>query len=217
MDRLRGENRVLSTQLEESRESEKELELHAREAKVLVGELKEKVTASKRRITELERAQKDLAEMNRGLQDEVAKAKEEAETAPPPVDKAREEELETQVESLTAKNKALTESLRSYSDPEKFTSIKLRELHQQLQSLEATMREKDRLLSEGGKDQLLLGQELEKVRKEKYESQVSFEKRIKELQELLARETREKEKERQERHFMEEQLAKINKKKWPLW
>lgn len=127
-----------------------------------------------------------------------------------------ETELRAEIETLTSKKNALTETLRTYSDPEKFRDIKLREMHQSIETLRATMREKDNLLSESGKEQLLLGQELEKLRKEKYESQVLYERRIKELQESLQREVREKEKERDERHLLEEQLAKT-RKKWPLW
>lgn len=129
---------------------------------------------------------------------------------------AIETELRVEIEALTSKKNALTETLRTYSDPDKFRDIKLRELHQSIETLRATMREKDNLLSESGKEQLLLGQELEKLRKEKYESQVLYERRIKELQESLQREIREKEKERDERHLLEEQLAKT-RKKWPLW
>lgn len=208
--RLREDNRLLQERLEDAQKAEKEAGGTARDTRLLLVDLKEKLAAGKRRIAELEQGQKDLADLNRSLQDELDKVRSE-----PEVDPGREAELQAKVDSLVSKNQALTESLRSYSDPEKFTTLKLRELHQQLQNLEATMREKDRLLSEGGKDQLLLGQELEKVRKEKYEAQVGFERRIKELQEQLARETREKEKERQERHLMEEQIARTKQKKWP--
>ena len=127
-----------------------------------------------------------------------------------------ERELRAEVEALTSKKNALTETLRTYSDPDKFRDIKLREMHQSIETLRATMREKDNLLGESGQEQLMLGQELEKVRKEKYESQVLYERRIKELQESLQREVREKEKERDERHLLEEQMAKT-RKKWPLW
>lgn len=127
-----------------------------------------------------------------------------------------EKELRAEIDQLTAKKNALTETLRAYSDPEKFRDAKLREMHQSIEAMRATMREKDNLLSESGKDTVVLGQELEKLRKEKYETQVLYERRIRELQESLQREIREKERERDERHLLEEQLAK-SRKKWPLW
>jgi hypothetical protein len=77
------------------------------------------------------------------------------------------------------------------------------------------MREKDRLLSESGKEQLLLGQELEKERKEKYEKQADFERKLRDLQGNLTRETRERERLMSERTVLEEQIAKYSKKKWP--
>lgn len=126
-----------------------------------------------------------------------------------------EAELRAEIETLTARKNALTETLRAYSDPDTFRDVKLRDMNQRIESLQATMREKDHLLSESGKEQLLLGQELEKVRKEKYENQVHYERRIKELQESLQREVREKDREREGRHMLEEKLAQ--KKKWPLW
>lgn len=129
----------------------------------------------------------------------------------------RSQDLQSRVDTLGAERDRLADQVHTLNDPEKFTNLKLKELHQQIVQLEATMREKDRLLGEAGKDQLLLGQELEKERKEKYENQVAYERKLKETQTSLARETREKDKERQERQLLEEQLAKYAKKKWPLW
>lgn len=127
-----------------------------------------------------------------------------------------ERELRAEIEILNAKKSALIGTLRTYADPEKFHEAKLREMHQQIEALNATMREKDSLLQEAGKEHLQLVQELEKVRKEKYEGQVTYERRIRELQDSLHRETREKENERQERHQLEEHVARA-RKKWPLW
>lgn len=168
---------------------------------------------------QLEKAQQEMVSSNEtmsALRAEIAQHKQ------------GEERLQQEVDRLRADNDNLRErwreaeerARRTFSDDEEETSdteklYEVRyELMRQIDALNATMREKDNLLQEAGKEQLMLGQEVEKVRKERYENQVIYERRIKELQESLKIESREKEKERQERHLLEEQLAKA-RKKWP--
>ena len=221
LPRLRGEVENLT---DLTRVQETEITCARQEAKTLQQQLHAGEAASQRRILELENHTEALETRSKDLKDRLDALETRRADLEQEIDRFNQERSESgaaglaaQIESLTAKNRALTETLRAYSDPERFTAIKLRELHQKQQTIEATMREKDRLLSESGKEQLLIGQELEKVRKEKYEAQVSFERKVKDLQETMARETREKEMERQQRHSLEEQLNKLAKKKWNLW